>query len=147
MGLFGFARAGKKDGNPIKAVDSMIKDVMKSSRIDRKAVKSIADYIKEREIDYPFPKDLLEYMRNERDTDKIEDILEVFIRHKKNLNKDLLELNKAKKLGVKKVKIRTCQDARVCSACKKYANKTFSVNKAPKLPICWDCRCYYEPQI
>ena len=68
----------------------------------------------------------------------------VYIRHELNVLKNSLELDQGKGVGVKKVKIRTCEDGRVCSACRKHSKKTYSLEKAPQLPLCWECRCYYE---
>lgn len=61
--------------------------------------------------------------------------------------KRIRALEEFKKLGIKKVKIRSSQDQRVCSDCKKHAGKTYTINQLPKLPICRNCRCYYEPVI
>jgi len=68
----------------------------------------------------------------------------IYIRHELNVLKNSLELDKGRMVDVKKVKIRTCEDGRVCPACRKHSKKTYNLEKAPKLPLCWECRCYYE---
>ncbi len=74
-------------------------------------------------------------------------IAAIYIGHEKNVWLDQEKLKRAQDIGCKRVKIRTSEDARVCLAYRKHANKIYSISKAPKLPACLDCRCYYEPQI
>lgn len=70
----------------------------------------------------------------------------IYMRHELNVLRSFLELADCNG-KVKRVKIRTSEDGLVCPTCRKHANKTHSLEKAPVLPLCWECRCYYEPVI
>ncbi len=133
--------------NQKKLIDKMIFQEIHNSRGKRVSVKEIAELIDNSKINYPFPHDLVAFMDNKYSDYTTKKILEIYIRHEKYKIINEADLNKAKKLGVKKVKIRTCQDSKVCNICKKHANKSYDINSAPQLPLCWECRCYYEPQI
>jgi len=133
-----------------KQVDSMIGRIVsqgRAARISKKDVLEIAAFIDDNGVDFPFPNELSNHMRENRNNVRTADILEVYIRYQKNLVMEQETLVKARKLRVKKVKIRTCEDVRVCDVCKKHANKIYNIDKAPQIPLCWECRCYYEPQV
>ena len=50
-------------------------------------------------------------------------------------------------LGIKRVRISTCQDERVCRACRKLEGKVFKIRRRMPLPACSQCRCGYSPLI
>jgi hypothetical protein len=59
----------------------------------------------------------------------------------------MYELADYKRIGVKKVKILTCNDSYVCDACQKLANRNYRLNEVPKMPYekctCeFGCRCW-----
>jgi uncharacterized membrane protein YeaQ/YmgE (transglycosylase-associated protein family) len=47
--------------------------------------------------------------------------------------------------GVRYVEITTANDSEVCQACNLVANRSYEIDAAPRLPICENCRCEYDP--
>lgn len=78
-------------------------------------------------------------------TDK--QVAEVYIRHESEKIRSALDKKRFKEIGVTHVIIRTSEDQRVCPICKKHSNKKYRIDDAPEIPMCWDCRCYYEAVI
>lgn len=78
-------------------------------------------------------------------TDK--QVAEVYIRHEAEKIQSAVDKKRFKEMGVTHVIIRTSEDQRVCSVCKKHSKKKYRIDDAPEIPMCWDCRCYYEAVI
>lgn len=115
---------------------------------------SIADdfikKVEEKNIQLSFPKDLVEYMETNHRKKKysLRDITGIYINYYITKEQSKAQLEKYKELGIKKVKILTCNDgARGCNKCKKHHNVNHLVSKVPLLPLCWGCRCIYRPII
>lgn len=112
----------------------------------------VAEFLKkveENNIELNFPKDLINYMENNPRKKKynLKDIAETYIRYYTTKAKSKSQLQQFSELGIKKVKIKTCRDQRVCIKCKKQEDVNHLVSKAPLLPLCWGCRCFYRPII
>lgn len=99
--------------------------------------------------DLQFPDELVQLLNSyrKRGTCSIKQIAAVYIRHELNVIARRNELERGKRLGIKKVKIRTSEDGRVCKTCKTVSRRTYNIDDVPSLPLCWECRCYYEMQI
>lgn len=96
-----------------------------------------------------FPEEISQILnsRRKRGSCTEKQITIVYIRHELNTLKAIKDLTKFRELGIKKVKIKSCKDQKTCSVCKKHDNKSYDLNSIPVLPLCWECRCYYEPQV
>jgi len=129
-------------------LESMIYNEISSMyHISKKSVAPIAIYIRENDIDYEFPSDLVAYMKNKYPGYTLEHILEVYIRYQKFRKRDISDLDRARELNLREVKIKTSEDSRICFNCEKHANKIYKIEEVPELPLYWGCRCYYEPQV
>jgi len=147
-----FKKLGKKFDDRAKhsKIDAEIGKFLTNTalRVDKASVKHIVDLIEEGGIVYLFPEGLVDYMNQTKPGYTTTDLLEVYIRWKQSKRRNTQTLDKAKSLDIKKVKIRTAEDGnRVCAACQKASKKIHNINAVPELPICWECRCYYEPQV
>ena len=101
---------------------------------------------------YPlsFPSEIYDILNSRRKRGKCTDkqVAAVYIRHEISKLQALRELENAKELGVRYIYIRTARDGdRVCQACRVHEGKRYPINMVPVLPLCWECRCYYEPVI
>lgn len=116
-------------------------------RLYRKEVREIAEQIEKTGYSFRFSRGLINYMDEKYPGYTFDHILEVHIRHKRTRVYALRELKRAKRLGVSKIKIMTCEDARVCSDCIRKSQKVYNIKRVPLLPLCWECRCGYDPQL
>lgn len=95
-----------------------------------------------------FPVELVEVLATRRGKNlKQKEIIAAYIRHEQSVLRTYVEITKFKELKIKEVKVRSCQDSRVCSTCQDHNGKVYKIYKSPKLPMCWECRCYYEAVI
>jgi len=145
--LAGKALDGIKYGIEKKKIDNRINKMIASNARAKTGVKQLAIDMETIGYEYRFPKALVKYMESEYGNYELKKVLEIYIRHEKFKLRNASELERAKRLDVKKVIIRSSEDARVCPVCRKHANKKYTIDKVPQLPLCWECRCYYEPQI
>lgn len=100
-------------------------------------------------IKLQFPSEIYRVLnsRRKRGSCTEKQVAAIYIRHELSVLKRMDELNKFRDMSIKKVRIKTCEDGRTCSECKKHKNRVYTLNNLPLLPLCWECRCYYEPQI
>lgn len=104
------------------------------------------------QLEPKFPSEIIRivegrYKRNPKPDVVTKEAAAIYIRHEMNRWKMHAELQRAKALGVKRVRIRTSEDQRVCQTCRSMDRQIYPIHKVPRLPGCWDCRCYYEPII
>lgn len=87
------------------------------------------------------PHSLSTYAR-EKEIENSDKIFEIYIQFIINRARGIAELNNYKHLGYKKIRI----DTLGCRECKRSeGDKTHNINKAPVLPLSWNCQCIYSP--
>ncbi|MDR1516444.1 MAG: hypothetical protein LBS45_12195 [Synergistaceae bacterium] len=96
-----------------------------------------------------FPPEIADILnsRRKRGACSLKQIAEVYIRHELNVIDARETLKSCVDLDIRYVIIRTAADSRVCPVCKKRNRKRYHINRIPMIPMCWECRCYYEPVI
>lgn len=119
------------------------------SHRSERIVTDIIKFIEDKKLEINFPIELIHYVKtnSRKKKNNLKDFLKIYINYYVTKAKSKSELNQFKLHGIKKIIIRTSEDIRVCDECKKHEEIVYPVDKVPLLPICWGCRCYYEPQI
>lgn len=112
------------------------------------------EFIKKTEelnIQLNFPKGLIKYMTEHntktRRNYNLKEITRTYISYYITKATSKAQLEQYKELNIKRVKIKTCKDQRVCDKCKKHDDVSYLVSKVAVLPLCWGCRCIYRPEI
>ncbi len=129
MSSFVAARAIHHSSRGYSTCTEDISNYLRSIHIEFKALKlpvSLEKYVKENEIE------------------SHGEIYDIYIQFIIGRARAIAELNDYKRLGYSRIRIGTAEDARTCQECRSKRNKVYSISKAPLLPLCWDCRCFYS---
>lgn len=100
-------------------------------------------------VSLQFPQEIYDILnsRRKRGTCTEKQVASVYIRHEEEKLRTVSDMKKFKKMRITHVVIRTAEDQRVCPICQKHSKKKYRIDEAPVIPMCWECRCYYEPVI
>lgn len=84
----------------------------------------------------------LEVYTKENELEGQHEALTVYVRFIIDRARAIAELNEYRRSGIKKIRV----DALACRECgRSQVDKVYNIDKAPLLPLSWNCRCIYEP--
>jgi len=113
-----------------------------SSRSYSACEDDIRSYLRSMGTDYSslkLPGSLLNYAAENEIVDH-DEMFDIYCQFIVNRARAVAELNNYRRLGLRKIKV----DTAACHECGPSKDgKIYTVNKAPLLPSCWNCRCIY----
>ncbi len=114
-----------------------------SSRGYSTCTEDISNYLRSENLGFEalkLPDSLMKYIK-ENDIRSEDDIYNIYIQFIIDRARAVAELNEYRRLGIKKIRV----DALACRECERSkTDKVYNINKAPLLPVSWNCQCIYE---
>lgn len=71
----------------------------------------------------------------------------IYIAHEMSMWKEAARLRQVAEINIPFVQIGTSRNQRVCQECAQHETVIYRLSEVPTLPICWNCRCIYQPLV